>query len=1112
MIERLRLCCLVALVGLATLAGAQEPVVVMPADDPAAGWEFGNGPEFPGAKGEIATDRVVMRGGKPTLRLLADFSGGGGYVQAGYRVKDVDLAEFTVWMRNPGLDHMTMRFIDGGGQCHQINVKLDRDQEWQLVSLPLERFFRRRGESDAPQNLSRYEYWSGAKDGRWHGPCTGIYLLVGPQTDRKPYTVYLQEATIISRPAEVAGAETKARIELLDIAEGQHDWQTSLGEVAGSKGGLTVLADTPAAGQSSLRFSADFTGGGAYVAAIRRLAGLDIKDVSAFHIRYRTPNVKQVSVQLVDGTGQTHQRKDFNLTPDGQWHDWELLPTKVAGGEHWGGANDGQWHGPPTQFVINLTAGTSDPEGKKPVLELASVSADALLPVFRQPAAFRADFEGVAALPADWKTVGGVTLETATPLAGKGSLRLARVENEANRPCSATSPSFPVMPGQWEIGFTQRPELVSPDNSYQAELALAVADAGGKALDRLILAETFGRAEAAKVAKRVELPKGAASARLEVTLRKAWGSIVLDDITAAYLAPAARRDDRIQRVMMASGVLGNLLLPTDPRRMTITLEANRPLREEQKTATWSLRDYWGADQAQPATVSLGQPKRRDNLFVYETSVDLAALPIEVGRYYELHLSVPQPGDEPYQAMSTLAVLPEAETRAFRPEQVPFTARNWDNRIGEYIRLTDRLGVRICGIWGVWDSKPPYKPSAPQLDLVTSLGMGVLTGTPCATIERGEKTYDLTALREGAKAWVQTYGKTRPLVINLGNEPHGKGDVVLANVAAYQAVYEAIKAADPTIPVVATSVEPNEEYFKAGYGKWCDAYDFHIYESAADVRRTIREYRELMRRYNVVKPIWSTELGLNSQGMSRLTVATELWRKFVSFFAEGGQSVSWFGLLYPDAEGKLHGTSGEAHNVFFCRYNRYCPKLDAVAYYDAVNAIGIKKFVAEKTYDGGLHAFLFSDADRHRLQVLWRDKGRGEVLVPLPGVDEVTVIRIDGSRRKLAAGRSGLTLSVSEEPLVLRYDGGDGKLPEVLDKPLATITALPASVRRGQPVELTVSGPATDVVVPPLWRKASAGGKFTLTPPAGSEQHTADLVVTLAGGRGELYARVPISER
>src|SRR5206468_12521204 len=110
-----------------------------------------------------------------------------------------------------------------------------------------------------------------------------------------------------------------------------------------------------------------------------------------------------------------------------------------------------------------------------------------------------------------------------------------------------------------------------------------------------------------------------------------------------------------------------------------------------------------------------------------------------------------------------------------------------------------------------------------------------------------------------------------------------------------------------------------------------------YEGVENVRQNIGQYRELMKKHGNVKPIWSTEIGLNSQGVARHAVAVDLIKKFTTFFAAGGENASWFGLLYPDPEGKLHGSSGDSHNVFNCRYNGYSPRLDAIAYYNAVNA-------------------------------------------------------------------------------------------------------------------------------------------------------------------------------
>jgi hypothetical protein len=403
-------------------------------------------------------------------------------------------------------------------------------------------------------------------------------------------------------------------------------------------------------------------------------------------------------------------------------------------------------------------------------------------------------------------------------------------------------------------------------------------------------------------------------------------------------------------------------------------------------------------------------------------------------------------------------------------------------------------------------------------------MGWLTDTPAASIEAGKTDYDESALREGVRNLIEQFGKIRPMYINLGNEPHGTGARVLANVAAYKAIYEEVKKTDPTIPVIATSVEPNEEYFKAGYGQWCDAFDFHIYERSEDVRHAMEQYRQLMQKYGVVKPLWSTELGLNSQGLTRRTVASEVIKKFATFFAAGGAKVSWFGLLYPDPEGKDHGSSGDSHNVFDCRYNHYCPRLDAIAYYDAVNAIAIKKFASEKIYPDGLHDVLFQDRSQRSLQILWKDKGRQDVFIPLHGVEAVEVIRLDGSHRPLEAGGQGITLTVNEDPILLLYSGGEAALPEKLGEPSATLENLPATVQAGATIALTVmlhSITADDLecVPPPFWTakrpEARAGGaEIRFIPAAGSSVREEDVTIRLrnanGGVSGELYFHAPVA--
>jgi hypothetical protein len=1113
-------------------ARAQEPVQLIDVKAASTGWSFNNGQEFPGATGSLTADSDASRNGHPSLKLVGDFSKGGGYVQAGRKIDNVDIRELSLWVRSPDAERFTLRLGDASGQTHQIVIKTERQDGWQQVVLPLEKFFARRGEADAVTNIAKYESWGGAKDGQWHGPATAIYLLLSnPRDDRenKVYSLWLNEVSILPKPREIPGAEIKTTLALDEILEGAHDWRFTRGEeFKGAQGSLTVAKDEPAAGQSCLKLAGDFTAGGGYVGAIKSLKELDVKDITAFHLRYRTANANSITIQLGDGSGQTHQRKGVKLSADGKWHDLEIKPAEIAGGEHWGGANDAKWHGPPSHLSLSLTS-ASDPQSKQPVLLLADIRADALLPVFQQPAAFKSNFD-LPELPKTWTATGGVSVDLTTTAHGTGSLLLARSLEQVEKPCMVTGPSFAVAPGRWQFNFAWKSDLHSPDSSYSGVVQLECLDRAGKLIERVTLADVFGKHDWQSVTQRIDLPKGIVNARVQAHLNKTYGSFWIDELSAAYLAPAPRTDDRIARMLFSTAQLGNLLFPSDPRTMSVTVETRKPLRESQHELSYVVRDYWGAEQMHSAGVMLGPSEKKGGRFHYHAEIDLTDVPLQIGRYYELHAAIPQAGAEPFRNYTSFAILPAAVTKQYKPEEVPFTSRNWDNRISEYIRLSDRLGIRVCGIWGGWSAKPPYKAEAPNLELCQKLGMGWLTTTPIAEIERGKYEQTDESLRQGVHNLIEKYGHVRPLIINLGNEPHGTGERVLKNVAAYRVVYEEVKRIDPTIPVVATSVEPNEEYFKAGYGQWCDAFDFHIYEDSANVRRTIGQYRELMKKYGCEKPIWSTELGLNSQGQTRHTVAAEVTKKFATFFAAGGANVSWIGLLYPDAEGKLHGSSGDSHNVFDCRYNRYAPRLDTIAYYNAVNAIAIKKFVAERQYPTGIHAFLFRDRDGQCLQVLWKEKGRQDVQLPLTAEGEVQVIRIDGSRRTLQAGDGGITLTITSDPLLLLYKGSENSLNGDLQKPAAALAAAPETVLRGSPISLDVSVqgkslPEVALVAPPFWTVAdspvdiSKQGvtkvRFVVTPPESTTAREVDLVVKVKNSQGslqgELYHRIPIAD-
>ena len=629
--------------------------------------------------------------------------------------------------------------------------------------------------------------------------------------------------------------------------------------------------------------------------------------------------------------------------------------------------------------------------------------------------------------------------------------------------------------------------------------------------------------------QRVELGKGVSAARFHVRLNKAVGRFWIDEISAAYVSAAPKKDKRVDRILFATAQMGNLLYPEDKRTIAISVVATRPLDEKQKVVSCVVRDYWGAEQGPPVKVALGSPRREGKNYVYEGQLDLAGAGLELGRYYELHADIPREGDEPFHNYTSLAILPKAAAKQYKPEEIPFTSRSWDNRIGECFYLSDRLGVRICGIWGGWSADPPYEPYAPAIDLCEKLGMGVVTGSPAYAIEHldgGWEKYDEKALRRGVRNWIARYGKVRPLMIDLGNEPPLNPERICANIAAYKAIYEEVKKIDPGITVIASSMGPIEEYFQAGFQNYCDVVDFHAYEDWSAIPGTFKLYEKYFAKYGGRKPIWSTEIGLNSQGMLRQAVANTLVKKLTLFFACGGQNISWFDLMYPDGDAKLAGTSSEAHNVFDARYCRYCPKLDAVAYYNMVNGICIKKFVGQKSYEGGVSAFLFRDRDNRTLEVLWKDKGRADILLPMSGAGKATLIDIDGRRSELNAGGKGLTLTVTEDPVLLLYEGGAGKLPDQLQAAPVRISSIPDGLIKGVASRFTVSltdvkDRNVDLIGPPTWTIRNAGSDgsgqtgvdtYFITVPETSNAREGNLIVKLKDGGGELHARVPVTGR
>lgn len=249
------------------------------------------------------------------------------------------------------------------------------------------------------------------------------------------------------------------------------------------------------------------------------------------------------------------------------------------------------------------------------------------------------------------------------------------------------------------------------------------------------------------------------------------------------------------------------------------------------------------------------------------------------------------------------------------------------------------------------------------------------------------------------------------------------------------------------------------------------------------------------------------------------------RKFATFFAAGGANVSWFGLLYPDADGSSHGSSGDSHNVFDCRFNRYNPRLDAITYYHTVNAIAIKRFVSEQRYPDGSRAILFRDRDQQCLIVTWTERGHRNVTLPLPGITRATHLAIDGRSTPLTSSDGGFQLTIDEHPALILF-AGEAALPETLAPSSVTFLEPPATVSRHAPTTLTVAIPDSArgedfrLRAPPRWsvRRLSPTRSrqlaFEIQPPAESAIREAEFTVHSngddEGGALRLSLRLPVA--
>ncbi|WFB36172.1 cellulase family glycosylhydrolase [Kiritimatiellota bacterium B12222] len=961
-------------------------------------------------------------------------------------------SEIQIHARSPIAQQLTFRIVDAKGQTHQIKKRIKGTGGWEMIQFPLNK---------------RVEHWGGPKDGVVHFPVTKLFLSV-PKPNQETLEGNVEfamikavmakgsAAPVLGTPQEFAplsSAETSMLKTDTFLSQGISGWDFVLG--GGASGSMEVVQED---GKNVIQVKGDFSRKGKWVSATKTYHLDAGTEVQAIQVEVKSEATKTATIRVIDGSGQTHQRRGVKLPATGKWETLVIDPKRMAGSEHWDGANDGVWHPPLQKIAINLTQG-SVKGSDKPELLIRGSSLTLLGGGIDEVGTYVEDFESGTGLPAGWRATGKVELSADESFKGNQSLKLERAEADAlTQETVVTSEIFPARPGKWTFSGVGKSDLFSPDMSFAVYIKAEWLGAGDSVIrgDEITI---FTQKENWRAfSNTLHAPAGTVAARFSFKMNKTYGSFYVDKLQAEF---TEQEDSSISRVELSSEALANLFYPGDAVKLQAEIFALDTLPEAEQALTVSVRDYWGAEQAATFKVPLVLDRSEAGFVVYRAEVDVSGITgvdFQVGRYYEVHTSLEREGLEAYQEKTTFAILPEAITKQYPAKDVHFTARNWDNRVMEYVDISERIGIRQVGVYSNWSAEAPYKPMLFNGKRMLNRGIGMVGRSPLYVVEReGFENFTVEGIAQGATNWIEKFGNENMLSITLGNEPHGGLEEAKRNVKAYKAAYEAIKKVRPDFEIIGTSVGPNEDYFIAGFQDYQDVYDFHTYEDYDRIPLMFEKYEELFEKYGGRKPICSTEIGLNSQGLSRQAVAQMLIKKDIIFFACGGYHVGWFTIAYPDRDGSKEAGSRQAFNTFYGKYAKYSPKLDGVTYYHLLNSVVVKRFQEQKIYEDSTRSYLMKDAEGNCLQVLWNDDETKEVFLPLVGVGEVTTILMDGRSQKLNANQEGITLSVSRDPLFVLYTENNPVLPEELGTPAIRVVARPDDVIKGSTVSILLEG-------------------------------------------------------
>ncbi|MFD0715926.1 chitinase N-terminal domain-containing protein [Paenibacillus sp. GCM10027626] len=779
----------------------------------------------------------------------------------------------------------------------------------------------------------------------------------------------------------VQAAEALQNVTIGNFESEEEVWNFGLGsEFPGAQGAYERDASAPRAGTFSGKLHGDFSAGGKYVSVGKKFLPLDMRKLEFW---LKSADASAVALRVIDSTGQVHQRKI--ALANANWQKIEISTFNIGTNYlHFGGANDGKWHGPATgiSFLLEKSSLIGGKTSGDAWIDDVSVTAPSQESVWENEIGSFEDSFDIWTLASQGGAKGEYIRDTAEVKSGAYSGKVSgdfgagglnvSLGRSFSTPMDLKKLAFWVKTADYAAVLLlvkdstgqvhQQKIALAPTGDWQ-KIEVWTFNAGTSYLHYNGANDGVWHGPAQGIGLLVE--------KNGLVGGKTSGDIRFDNVVATGSQP----DLDIQQSRM-----GNVFLANE--------SAAFPLVTRGDTVSWSVYDYLdhqvlaGRDAVQGGRLNL-------------------TIPLQQLGYYKLTLAAEKDG----QTIRS-ADIPFARLSADDPtitDNSPFgisthlarTNAGWSPELSALLQRAGAKNFRDEITWvDVEYAKGKYRKPANRDAFMRSTQQDGLK--PFITLDFTNPFYDQDSTpytdegREGfanyGKALLDLYGSQMEWVevyneFNGGFGDRGNGPADSRPDYYFKLLkktYETIKAARPDVTVVGMASNVDipwmEEVFRLGGLQYMDTVSIHPYNRSPDgMLQAVLDAQSLIRKYNQGqdKPVWITEVGWPTDiaGVDEKTQADYLVRAYVQALGAGIEKVFWYDMMNDG----LQQDYGE-HNFGLIRHQgdaqgQYTPKPAYAAYAAMTRELIGAQFVEKETFDTGIASYKFNK-DGRNVRVVW----------------------------------------------------------------------------------------------------------------------------------------------